>query len=149
MRLRWMLTGLLALAMVMAISPALAQDAAEEETAVDPDVQAVTDALTAVIDSVTSFDEDAIKAAFSERSVVVLSFMGVRVLDRAGLIDFVRYENVSQAEFGEVEVTMVDGLAFVQRDDGLLPVGARLSMATFWPMVEVASQLVATKIEVN
>ena len=52
MRLRWMLTGLLALAMVMAISPALAQDAAEEETAVDPDVQAVTDALTAVIDSV-------------------------------------------------------------------------------------------------
>ncbi|MDI9600877.1 MAG: nuclear transport factor 2 family protein [Acidobacteriota bacterium] len=113
MRLRWMLTGLLALAMVMAISPALAQDAAEEETAVDPDVQAVRDALTAVIDSVTSFDEDAIKAAFSERSVVVLSFMGVRVLDRAGLIDFVRYENVSQAEFGEVEVTMFDGLAFV------------------------------------
>ena len=43
MRLRWMLTGLLALAMVMAISPALAQDAAEEETAVDPDVQAELD----------------------------------------------------------------------------------------------------------
>ena len=33
--------------------------------------------------------------------------------------------------------------------DGLLPGGASLSMATFWPMVEKASQLVATTIEVN
>lgn len=123
MRLVWLLAGMLSLMMVFGTMPAIAQDDTEEadETATEEaaeeedmtDEEAMKQVLTDVMDGVVSFDQETLEGAIAEDATIVLSYMGVQVLDREKFIQFVKYEDVSSAEFGEPIITRFEDLAFV------------------------------------
>ncbi len=113
MRSAWMLAGVLLLALFLGVGPVMAQDTEEGAPPAPTDEQRVAESLKAAMAGVGNLNEEVLGGAFSEKAVIVLSFMGVRVLDRAGLLEWIRYEDVSGVEFGEPEVTLFDGVAFV------------------------------------